>query len=112
MKLIKIRQSEFHIYIFFLVINIQIYFINYSNIGMQSSNTYCPKDLEDELKFDCFPEANANEIECSRRGCCWSPSDVEFVPFCYYPSNFALYSFINISQFSDNHHSVVVNDFK
>lgn len=79
-----------------------------SGIKKQPPNSYCPKDLEDELKFDCFPENNANELECSKRGCCWSTSDTEFVPYCYYPSNFALYSFVNISKLNDNYHNGVV----
>ena len=87
-----------------------MFYIISSGIKKQPPNSYCPKDLEDELKFDCFPENNANELECSKRGCCWSTSDTEFVPYCYYPSNFALYSFVNISKLNDNYHNGVVTD--
>jgi len=77
-----------------------------TNNGNQAPNLYCPIDLEDELKFDCLPQ-NANESECTKRGCCWTPSDKEFVPFCYYPSNYAIYSFVNVSKLSEKSYNGV-----
>ena len=74
-------------------------------------NANCPMDLQDELKFDCYPEPNANEELCLSRGCCWSPTEkAPYVPFCYYPTNYALYSFLNISQLNGSHYNGVVSD--
>ena len=68
-------------------------------------------DMQDELKFDCYPEPNANEELCLSRGCCWSPTEkAPYVPFCYYPTNYALYSFLNISQLNGSHYNGVVSD--
>eukprot|EP01083_Nonionella_stella_P228678 810222_1 len=35
-------------------------------------------------RFDCFPEDNATERLCIKRGCLWS----EIIPKCYYPSDY------------------------
>ncbi|XP_065580074.1 lysosomal alpha-glucosidase-like [Artemia franciscana] len=59
-------------------------------------------DVPEELRFDCFPLSGASEDKCSERGCCWkstiSSSPDLGVPFCYYPSNYGLYKWDNISQ--------------
>ncbi len=65
--------------------------------------------MEDELKFDCFPQGNADETLCLKRGCCWSFTDKQSVPFCYYPSNYALYSFINVTQLNNSKVNGVVS---
>ena len=64
-------------------------------------------DFEPSQKFDCHPEAGANEKTCQSRGCCWfadpkrrkpivagendtqTPVDV---PYCYFPRNYPGYS--------------------
>lgn len=60
------------------------------------------KQLPASLGFDCLPELGANESECIKRGCCWSPEkqDSAFFnfPFCYYPDNWSLYKYENYSQ--------------
>ena len=66
--------------------------------------------MEDELKFDCFPQGNADEEFCFKRGCCWSYTDKQNVPFCYYPSNYALYSFINVTQLNNSKVNGVVGN--
>lgn len=55
-------------------------------------------DIEDELKFDCYPGSNVNKDLCLQRGCCWTPTYKQSVPFCYYPSYYALYSFVNVTR--------------
>lgn len=74
----------------------------------QDPNRNCPIDLEDELKFDCYPEGNAAEVSCLNRGCCWSPTEKQSVPYCYYPSNYALYSFVNITPLEGSRYNGVV----
>lgn len=63
-------------------------------------------EIEDDHKFDCFPQDGANEAECKSRGCCWSPkiklkleslSSVG-VPFCFYPSNYGAYEILNTTK--------------
>ena len=46
-------------------------------------------DVDDNQRFDCFPENNANEAECIKRGCCWKPAsesnEVNLnIPYCFY----------------------------
>ena len=64
--------------------------------------------MEDVYKFDCHPQDNAEESACLKRGCCWSFTDKQFVPFCYYPPDFALYTFVNVSHMTDGHYNGVV----
>ncbi|XP_054285968.1 lysosomal alpha-glucosidase-like [Macrosteles quadrilineatus] len=57
--------------------------------------------FKDSEKFDCFPQENANEELCKSRGCCWSPvnstsKEEQGVPYCYYPSKFRSYRYVNI----------------
>ncbi|KAI4475513.1 hypothetical protein M0802_015126 [Mischocyttarus mexicanus] len=60
------------------------------------------KQIPVSLRFDCLPEFGANESECIKRGCCWSPvkQDSEFIniPYCYYPDNWSLYKYENHTQ--------------
>lgn len=52
------------------------------------------------LRFDCFPENDADEQKCVNRGCCWAkPSIVDEeapldVPYCFYPSDYG-YQLVN-----------------
>jgi lysosomal alpha-glucosidase len=74
----------------------------------------CAK-IADEFKFDCYPEAGANELLCKARGCCWVPRKKKMwseessennmtqtvplnVPFCFYPLAYGGYKFINITE--------------
>lgn len=46
-------------------------------------------DVDDNQRFDCFPENNANEAECIKRGCCWKPASESNeanlnIPYCFY----------------------------
>uniref|UniRef100_A0A0P5XVY9 Lysosomal alpha-glucosidase protein n=1 Tax=Daphnia magna TaxID=35525 RepID=A0A0P5XVY9_9CRUS len=75
------------------------YFLNKVTDKASSS---CPYDVEDELKFDCFPQGYAEEHLCLKRGCCWSFTDKQSVPFCYYPANYALYSFVNVTHLNNS----------
>jgi hypothetical protein len=57
--------------------------------------------IQNEDRFECFPEYNASESECLQRGCCWQPPSridnkksrklKDDIPYCYYPSNFPNY---------------------
>jgi len=58
--------------------------------------------VQNENRFDCFPEQNANQNECIKRGCCWTPpvKNTKYsyrldIPYCYYPSNFPNYQVVN-----------------
>ena len=37
------------------------------------------------LRLDCHPAPNATQNECLQSNCCWSPSDVAGLPWCFYP---------------------------
>lgn len=57
------------------------------------------------LRFDCHPENGASELSCTKRGCCWNAlhqSSYELgvldVPYCYYPKNWSLYKYQNLSK--------------
>lgn len=58
--------------------------------------------LKDSEKFDCFPRGNVSEAACNLRGCCWVPVNSSKqgigVPYCYYPSKFKSYKYVNVSQ--------------
>lgn len=58
--------------------------------------------LKDSEKFDCFPQGNVSEAACNLRGCCWVPVNSSKqgtgVPYCYYPSKFRSYKYVNVSQ--------------
>lgn len=62
--------------------------------------------LTNDERFDCFPETNANIDGCAARGCCWAvPKEDETtvkngninVPYCFYPTNYASYTYVNIT---------------
>uniref|UniRef100_UPI00398F668E maltase-glucoamylase n=1 Tax=Pristiophorus japonicus TaxID=55135 RepID=UPI00398F668E len=39
-------------------------------------------------RIDCYPEENANEVVCKARGCNWTSSSNQNVPWCFYPSDY------------------------
>jgi hypothetical protein len=65
------------------------------------------QEVEDENRFDCFPEFGANEADCVNRGCCWRTpkfdkmsknkepnKELASIPYCYYPHNFPNYEVV------------------
>lgn len=42
----------------------------------------------DHQRFDCYPEDGSDEAKCTSRGCVWQPSNVDRVPWCYYPEDY------------------------
>ncbi|KAK3090595.1 hypothetical protein FSP39_012987 [Pinctada imbricata] len=72
----------------------------------------CNDPIEDNARFDCYPEDIATKEKCVARGCCWKPAlkrrldrddepsvseNPEGVPWCYYPSDFPGYTVQNTS---------------
>ncbi|CAH0584053.1 unnamed protein product [Chrysodeixis includens] len=57
----------------------------------------CAK-VEENMKFDCLPQGKINEKECVKRGCCWKSSDTQGVPYCYYPSHYDTFRFLNMTE--------------
>ncbi|XP_047026536.1 uncharacterized protein LOC124634907 [Helicoverpa zea] len=57
----------------------------------------CSK-VEEVMKFDCFPQGTANEKDCVKRGCCWKSTDTQGVPYCYYPSHYDSFRFLNMTE--------------
>ena len=76
------------------------------------------QEIDDEERFDCFPENGASETACLERGCCWRPPTyrhVHFqteqskknrmllldVPYCFYPQGFPNYQVVDSGQYAD-----------
>ena len=75
----------------------------------EASSLQCDS-IQNENRFDCFPESGADASACSLRGCCWNkPNQVaknnlkerNAVPYCFFPSNFPEYELID-SQITAN----------
>lgn len=100
---------------FFLIANVVTWKKTNNVIGFfirtDKASSSCPYDVEDELKFDCFPQGYAEEHLCLKRGCCWSFTDKQSVPFCYYPANYALYSFVNVTHLNNSGVNGVVGNW-
>nr|XP_046244835.1 maltase-glucoamylase, intestinal [Scatophagus argus] len=43
---------------------------------------------EEYQRFDCYPEKEASEAKCTARGCIWETSNIERVPWCFYPKDY------------------------
>ncbi|XP_020288298.1 lysosomal alpha-glucosidase-like [Pseudomyrmex gracilis] len=63
------------------------------------------------LRFDCHPENGASQLSCTQRNCCWNPPGKNIdatnrvplnVPYCYYPKQWDLYTYINYTQDGSN----------
>ncbi|XP_061715629.1 lysosomal alpha-glucosidase-like [Cydia pomonella] len=54
--------------------------------------------IEDNMRFDCFPQDGANEKDCVQRGCCWLPAKTQGAPYCYYPPQYDTYRFANMTE--------------
>ena len=59
-----------------------------------------------DARFDCHPDDDPTAARCTARGCCWHPvsglhfqsSDSVYVPFCYFPKDYAGYSASEITE--------------
>lgn len=63
------------------------------------------KLLSNDQKFDCYPESGANAKACESRGCCWAaPNEFDAgnigmnVPYCFFPPNYASYTYVNVTE--------------
>ncbi|KAF7699232.1 hypothetical protein HF521_003974 [Silurus meridionalis] len=43
-------------------------------------------------RFDCYPGETSNEQSCNERGCIWVPSNLNRVPWCYFPTDYGYIS--------------------
>ncbi|KAL1129226.1 hypothetical protein AAG570_013755 [Ranatra chinensis] len=76
-------------------------------IGVEQSLPYPPVpdpstcvNIEDGLKFDCFPRGQVTEKDCNQRGCCYTNITINRdpkVPICYYPKTYNSYKYTNIT---------------
>lgn len=60
--------------------------------------------VDDNHRFDCYPELGASQQKCEARGCCWAPAKSRRenaldpagvkldVPYCYYPLDYPGYA--------------------
>ena len=70
-------------------------------VELRVLNQTCTKKVETE-RFDCYPESDASEEGCVKRGCCWNPrgnlrghyTSGQDVPFCFYPDDFPNYQVV------------------
>ena len=45
-------------------------------------------EIDESLRFDCFPELDATQQACIDRGCCWKPALNDLnTPYCFYGPN-------------------------
>ncbi|XP_047134482.1 lysosomal alpha-glucosidase isoform X1 [Hydra vulgaris] len=45
-------------------------------------------EIEERLRFDCYPEPDATPELCNNRGCCWQPALNDLnTPYCFYGAN-------------------------
>ncbi|XP_074859780.1 sucrase-isomaltase, intestinal isoform X2 [Carettochelys insculpta] len=51
--------------------------------------------VEDNEKFNCYPDLGASQENCKARGCIWEVASNSLVPSCYYPNNYG-YSVSNV----------------
>ncbi|XP_063961375.1 lysosomal alpha-glucosidase-like isoform X2 [Lytechinus pictus] len=78
----NIRQ---HVFLFFCIIA--------TSFGQKCGR------VDDNHRFDCYPELGASQQKCEARGCCWAPGEswrnnagVKLdVPYCYYPLDYPGY---------------------
>ncbi|XP_053606389.1 lysosomal alpha-glucosidase-like [Plodia interpunctella] len=57
--------------------------------------------MEQDRRFDCFPQGAANEADCVERGCCWKPAttkEQDSIPYCFYPPKYDTYRMVNMSE--------------
>ncbi|XP_028030522.1 uncharacterized protein LOC114243287 [Bombyx mandarina] len=61
--------------------------------------------VADNMKFDCYPQGDINEENCVKRGCCWKVTQMKGAPYCYYPSQYDTFRFVNMTE---DKHSMTV----
>ncbi|XP_049339266.1 sucrase-isomaltase, intestinal [Astyanax mexicanus] len=44
--------------------------------------------VSDFERVDCYPEEGSNEEKCTARGCIWQTSNLQNVPWCYFPADY------------------------
>ncbi|XP_036392320.1 maltase-glucoamylase, intestinal [Megalops cyprinoides] len=44
--------------------------------------------LAENQRFNCYPEEGSNEEKCRARGCIWEPTNLQGVPWCFYPEDY------------------------
>lgn len=71
----------------------------YVDPPLKSLKKIC-SNIKDDLRFDCYPQKNANEVGCIERGCCWrAPNSSESsVPYCFYPPTYETFHFLNMTE--------------
>ncbi|CAB3259578.1 unnamed protein product [Arctia plantaginis] len=69
----------------------------YPNRTAEFLQDMCSK-MDEINRFDCFPQGNANEKDCNKRGCCWKSTETHGVPYCFYPSHYDSFHFINMTE--------------
>ncbi|XP_037294752.1 lysosomal alpha-glucosidase-like isoform X3 [Manduca sexta] len=70
---------------------------SYSERPAEVMQDMCAKVAEN-MRFDCYPQGEVNEENCARRGCCWKSTDTIGVPYCYYPSQYDTFRFLNMTE--------------
>uniref|UniRef100_A0ABL0DKX3 P-type domain-containing protein n=1 Tax=Rhodnius prolixus TaxID=13249 RepID=A0ABL0DKX3_RHOPR len=61
------------------------------------SKSVCNSVKQNE-KFDCFPRGSVSKEACLQRGCCYSTSSSNGVPYCFFPPSFHSYSYTSINR--------------
>ncbi|XP_072551280.1 sucrase-isomaltase, intestinal [Salminus brasiliensis] len=61
------------------------------DLSLQLGKSYTVKwdsVISEFERFDCYPEDGSNEEKCTARGCIWQSSNLEGVPWCYFPADY------------------------
>ncbi|XP_050680926.1 lysosomal alpha-glucosidase-like isoform X1 [Leptidea sinapis] len=58
----------------------------------------CARIVNDNMRFDCYPQDGASEEACVKRGCCWKPATTQNAPYCFYPPQYESYQFTNSTE--------------
>ncbi|KAL3284606.1 hypothetical protein HHI36_018760 [Cryptolaemus montrouzieri] len=80
----------------------------------KSNSTQC-QVVKNEDKLDCYPQGEVTQDTCESRGCCWQPVDNVAplgVPYCFYPSGFPSYYYLNTSKTAFGLVAFLKRDFK
>ncbi|KAM7413361.1 hypothetical protein PAMA_020650 [Pampus argenteus] len=62
-----------------------------SGLSLTFGDTYLVEwelEVEEIPRINCHPEEHADEAKCKARGCIWEPSNIEDVPWCFYPKDY------------------------
>ncbi|KAG7226089.1 hypothetical protein INR49_018700 [Caranx melampygus] len=62
-----------------------------SGLSLTLGETYLVEwelPADDHQRFDCYPEENSDQEKCEARGCIWKPSNIDRVPWCFYPKDY------------------------